>query len=194
MFIVNLLCYGYKTEEQVLPPISMKTLAVPVIPPTTKEDEKILTALKEFLDAECAEKDAYPEDACKTERKIERLSEDKLLVSMLIDRAAYNQTVAVYIINDNPPYNPKPATEDGMIYDSAGGFGLEVQNIGMLHSSARGRGLGDCWIWASWAWTGKSFEKATEGSSGMCRGFGGGAWDLPTFVSKVVNPNAPPEN
>ncbi len=181
-----LIAKGTKPEHQVLPPIPMKTLTVPIIPPTTKEDEKILAALKEFLDVECAANGDYG----KTERRIERLSKDKLLVSMLVDREAYNQTVAVWLVNDKPPYNPKSAIEGGEVYNSTEESEAEVlQNKGILHSSARGRGMADCWFWASWAWTGKSFEKATESSSGMCRGFIGGTWDLPTFVSKVVNKN-----
>ena len=184
-----LIAKGTKPENQVLPPIPMKTLIVPITPPTTKEDEKILAALKEFLDAEF-EASQIANDTHKTERRIERLSKDKLLVSMLIDTAAYNQTVAVWIVNDKPPYNPKPAIAGGEVYNSTEESVVEVlQNKGILHSSARGRGMADCWFWASWAWTGKSFEKATESSSGMCRGFIGGTWDLPTFVSKVVNKN-----
>ncbi|MGX9728610.1 MAG: DUF1176 domain-containing protein [Candidatus Electronema sp. VV] len=183
-----LIAKGTKPENQVLPPIPMKTLIVPIIPPTTKEDKKILAALKEFLDMECTAYGDYSE----TERRIDRLSNDKLLVSMLVDIAAYNQTVAVWIVNDKPPYNPKPAIEGGEVYNSTEDkeSAVEVvQNKGILHSSARGRGMADCWFWASWAWTGKSFEKATESSSGRCRGFIGGTWDLPTFVSKVVNKN-----
>ena len=183
-----LIAKGIKPENKVLPPIPMKTLTVPIIPPTTKEDKKILAALKEFLDMECTAYGDYSE----TERRIDRLSNDKLLVSMLVDIAAYNQTVAVWIVNDKPPYNPKPAIEGGEVYNSTEDkeSAVEVvQNKGILHSSARGRGMADCWFWASWAWTGKSFENATESSSGMCRGFIGGTWDLPTFVSKVVNKN-----
>jgi hypothetical protein len=180
---------GNRPEQHVLPPIPMKTLIVPIIPSTTKEDEKVLAALKDFLDAECAEKDAYLEDACKTERVINRLSKDKLLISLLVDRASYNQTVAVWIINDKPPYNPAPATATGLVYDVASeNIEFEGYNKGVLHSSTRNN-LGDCWNISSWVWTGNNFEKAAESPAGMCKGFGGGAWYLPTFVSKVVNKN-----
>ncbi len=147
-----LIAKGTKPENKVLPPIPMKTLAVPVIPPTTKEDEKILAALKEFLDAEF-EASQIANDTHKTERRIERLSKDKLLVSMLINTGAYNQIVAVWIVNDKPPYNPKPAIAGGEVYNSTEDSEAKVlQNKGILHSSARGRGMADCWFWASWAW------------------------------------------
>ena len=182
-----LIAKGTKPEQQVLPPVPIKTVAVSVVPPTTKEDEKVLAALKEFLDAEC-DASQTAKDACKTERKIERLSEDKLLISLLVDRAAYNQTIAVWIVNDKPPYNPTPAIEGGLVYNSAKESAVEVlQSTGILESSAKGREMADCWNWASWAWTGKSFEKANESSTGMCKGFSSGAWSLPTFVSEVVD-------
>ncbi|MGX9728609.1 MAG: DUF1176 domain-containing protein [Candidatus Electronema sp. VV] len=182
-----LIAKGTKPEQQVLPPIPIKTVAVSVVPPTNKEDEKVLAALKDFLDAEC-DASQTAKDTCKTERRIERLSEDKLLISLLVDRAAYNQTIAVWVVNDKPPYNPTPAIEGGLVYNSAKESAVEVlKSKGILESSARGREIADCWNWASWAWTGKYFEKAEEISSGMCRGFSSGAWSLPTFVSELVD-------
>ena len=38
----------------------------------------------------------------------------------------------------------------------------------------------------AWIWNGETFAKSEESSTGMCRGFAGGAWDLPTYVSAVV--------
>jgi len=48
------------------------------------------------------------------------------------------------------------------------------------------RGIGDCWTHEEYVWTGKKLEKSSVGSTGLCRNIAaGGAWRLPTFVSKV---------
>ncbi|WP_420208212.1 DUF1176 domain-containing protein [Candidatus Electronema sp. JC] len=173
---------GRKPEEAVLPPLPMKTLTVPHIPPTTKQDKKTLAALTTFLDANCDE--LIDKATCKESRSISRLSKNMLLVSQLAWRSAYNQGFSFWIINDKAPFNPQPVAED-----SANDY-----SDGVIYAAQKRRGLGDCWYTASWVWTGKTFEKAEESSTDMCRNFfAGGAWDLPTFVNKVVNKNEPPK-
>ncbi len=50
----------------------------------------------------------------------------------------------------------------------------------------KGRGVGDCWTGAEWLWTGKEFTQTYRYDAGQCKGFGGGAWLIPSYVSEVV--------
>ncbi len=89
---------------------------------------------------------------------------------------AYNMGSGYWVIDNNRPNKPKLITTSGSGY-SAG-------EIFVAHKS---RGLGDCWWGQEWVWDGKTFAKAGERSTGRCRGFAGGAWDLPTYVSEVID-------
>ncbi len=181
---------GDKSEQQVLPPIPVRTLIVPQLPPTKKQNKAVMVALDDFLDSKCE----WDEDACRQNRSVKRLSEDKLMVSQLSYRGASSEAYSVFIVNDKLPYNPKPATdaEDGLLYDTDGaadGFGDKnkvILYVSELHKGVMSDGRW-CWSWCwmSWAWTGSKFEKAEESTSWMCNA----AWDLPTFVSNVVNKN-----
>ena len=52
--------------------------------------------------------------------------------------------------------------------------------------SFKSRGIGDCWIRKEAAWNGKIFIRTSEWTTGSCKGFTGGAWQLPIFVSNVI--------
>ena len=51
--------------------------------------------------------------------------------------------------------------------------------------SFKSRGIGDCWIRKEAAWNGKIFIRTSEWTTGSCKGFTGGAWQLPIFVSDI---------
>ncbi len=106
------------------------------------------------------------------------LSSNKLLVSRLCWRAAYNEGYAFWVTNKKPPFNPALITTSGTDYSVAG-------QIGTISNSQKGRGIGDCWSYESFVWTGETFQLSSEGTTGFCKGFAGGAWNLPTFVSKI---------
>ena len=174
-----LIAKGTKSEKQVLPSILMKTLTVPIIPPTRNEDENIFAALKNFFDDEC-KKNVYNDCGnFGTYREAHRLSADKMLVKQLSSRGPYNELFSFWVVSSLPPY--KIISEEPILATDYGD--------GVIYSSLKGRGIGDCWSLASWAWTGEFFEKASESSSFRCVGVAGGAWNLPTFVSKVVKKN-----
>ncbi len=81
----------------------------------------------------------------------------------------------MWVINDTKPYNPVLVTTEATNYDS-----------GKISVVQKGRGIGDCLYKADWIWTGKSFVKSHESSTGMCRMIeAGGAWQLPIYVSEV---------
>ena len=97
------------------------------------------------------------------------------LASHLCWQGAYNESSGYWLINHDKPSKPKLITTAGNDYSD-----------GEIWAVHKDRGLGDCWNRAIWVWDGKTFINSEDSSTGMCRGFAGGAWDLPTYVSEVV--------
>ena len=92
--------------------------------------------------------------------------------------AAYNS--ANYYAILSPDLKTIAATvdiEDGYDYSD-----------GTIESGGRGRGLGDCFSLARHTWDGKRFITTYSAGSGQCKGFPGGAWELPTRVTTVQKP------
>ena len=107
--------------------------------------------------------------------RINRLNGSQLLVQHECWRGAYNVGTGVWVMNDSKPYNPVLVTTSATGYDE-----------GKITSVQRGRGIGDCLAKSEWIWTGKSFSKSHESTTGLCRLIeAGGAWDLPTYVTEV---------
>lgn len=176
---------GNKPEDSVLP-----ALPAPVIyqKPLPKGDVKAWQSKIdwELLKKELVKSQADPEDCymltnsreidLKFEPKVEAiLTRNRLLVSGLCDRAAYNKGYGYWIIQQQQPYQSE------LITTIASDFGGNE-----IDSTMKGRGLGDCSSRKSWMWNGEDFVKEYDGDSGMCRMItGGGAWSLPTYVSIV---------
>ena len=70
-----------------------------------------------------------------------------------------------------------------------GDFNLNDYNpaSGELTGAFKGRGVGDCWHEERWRYDGERFVQSFVANHGQCKGFPGGAWELPTFVSTVEN-------
>ncbi|MGH8038068.1 MAG: DUF1176 domain-containing protein [Stenotrophomonas sp.] len=110
---------------------------------------------------------------------VQRLSADKLLVSQGCWRGAYNTGDGYWVVNDRPPYAPTLVTASAV-----------DDELRTIQEAQKGRGLGDCWYSASWGWTGTRFVKTAESRSGLCRLVAaGGAWEMPTVVTKVQEPH-----
>src|SRR5690606_27647723 len=62
----------------------------------------------------------------------------------------------------------------------------ETISQGQIFTGHKVRGLGDCLSQDEWAWNGKKFVKSFSSLTVQCKGFAGGAWNLPTYVSKVI--------
>ena len=106
---------------------------------------------------------------------VRRLSADKVLVSTVCWRGAYNEGSGYWVVNDHAPYAPTLVTNLGNDDDG--------RSISGAH---KGRGLGDCWSMNGWGWDGRRFVATAVSTSGMCRLVAaGGAWDLPTLVTRV---------
>lgn len=107
--------------------------------------------------------------------RVNRLNSTQLLAQHSCWSGAYNTGEGMWVINDRPPYNPKLVTASATTYDK-----------GVINSVQKGRGIGDCIATTEWVWTGKSFAKSYEGTTGLCRLVAdGGAWKLPTYVTEV---------
>ena len=89
--------------------------------------------------------------------------------------AAYNYSNDYWVINHAKPSRPT-------LMASATDY-----SEGVISNHQKGRGVGDCWNSESWVWDGKTFAKSSELTTGLCRAItGGGAWELPTYVSEVI--------
>ncbi len=107
--------------------------------------------------------------------RVKRLNSSQLLAQHKCWVDAANVGHGMWLMNDSEPYNPKLVTVSATSYDK-----------GKISSIQKGRGSGDCLVKTDWLWTGKTFTKSYESSTGFCRMIEeGGAWELPTYVSDV---------
>ena len=107
---------------------------------------------------------------------IHRLAADKLLVTAPCENGAYNRADLAWLARDTAPHRPKLLDANGTFDPRDGSLTLEL----------KGRGLGDCWHVERRQFDGRRFVLASETQDALCRGFPGGAWQLPVFVSRVV--------
>lgn len=92
--------------------------------------------------------------------------------------AAYNDGQAYWII----PNAAKPHDNQIKFVTDRGSYYKQ----GDIVAYQKVRGVGDCWTGASWTWDGHQFLLSSERTASSCRGFAGGTWYLPTFVTKVL--------
>lgn len=97
------------------------------------------------------------------------------LASHLCWQGAYNMGAGYWLINHTKPSKPTLITTSASDYSD-----------GEIYAIHKDRGIGDCWNSKTWVWTGKTFALTEDSSTGMCRGFAGGAWNLPTYTSEVI--------
>lgn len=98
------------------------------------------------------------------------------LASHVCWQGAYNEGSGYWLIDHEKPSQPELITTSGNEYSD-----------GEIWATHKDRGIGDCWNRRIWTWNGQTFAKSEEASTGMCRGFAGGAWALPTYVSEITN-------
>lgn len=106
--------------------------------------------------------------------EVYRLNHQKLLATHECWRGAYNQGFGMWVINEKPPYQPEWITSSATEYSN-----------GEIWAGQKGRGLGDCWWTAQWQWDGKTFVQTNDSHTGLCRGFAGGAFELPSLVTTI---------
>ncbi|PJK13699.1 hypothetical protein CO614_00010 [Lysobacteraceae bacterium NML120232] len=105
---------------------------------------------------------------------VHALSDSRALISTTCWMAAYNHG-DIYVLMDS---------DSRQVLKVLGSDFNDYAN-GVLSSSHKGRGLGDCWSTKEYVWDGQQFVLSLKQTTGLCRGFPGGAWELPTVVSEV---------
>lgn len=172
---------GTKPESSVLPPLAPPEIkAGPVsqdtqpVTLTASQTRDLMTALRKTVkDGSCELVDTKPDETDKP--VVRHLTKNQLLVSHACWMAAYNSGDGYWVVDAKPPYSAVLVTTSGTDYGH-----------GVIWSTQKGRGIGDCFSSASWTWDGRSFAQTSATTSGMCRQISaGGAWDLPTLVTRV---------
>ncbi|MGN6150920.1 MAG: DUF1176 domain-containing protein [Lysobacteraceae bacterium] len=171
---------GKQDETRVPPALPMPVIVSPPLAPArpgdatlaAKRGDAIRAALRKTTDPDDCEGLAQTDEDHALSAT--RLTKTTLLVSTLCWRAAYNAGNGYWIVDDTPPYAAELVTTDGTDDDGR-----------RIESGQKGRGIGDCWSTDAWTWDGRGFVHSASGGSGQCKGFAGGAWDMPTLVSEV---------
>jgi Protein of unknown function (DUF1176) len=179
---------GNRPESQALPPLPapvVKAARVPELPPGAAADripglnKPAMAALRQALLADAGDKrdtELLPPE--EQGFRFEPLGGGQWLASTLCWRAAYNEGHCMWVVNERPPHQPRLVTE--MASD---------HTRGVITASQKGRGLGDCWGHDRWTWNGREFVHTEGSTTGQCKLVEpGGAWNLPTWVTKVVGP------
>lgn len=158
---------------------------LPVIKAQTVHSDKEITLSSEEItqlskSLKRNQKWCFDENLYEQKIRIYPLNDTKLLASKLCWTAAYNMGSAYWVINKKAPYLPK------LITTEANDYFVDKNSVAILHAAHKGRGIGDCWSFETHVWDGTTFVLSYDGHTGACRAItGGGAWDLPNFVSKV---------
>lgn len=162
---------GNQSNSRVLSPVPAPVIRIPKISNQAIPNQAAwLRAIAPTLQA------GYDTETCRRDDGLEvyRLNDTHALVSRLCWMAAYNVGSAFWVVEIQPPYKATLVTTNGTDYDK-----------GVLYENHKARGVGDCWSNTSRAWNGKRFVLVKESTTGMCRGFAGGAWDLPTYTTII---------
>ncbi|NIA53096.1 DUF1176 domain-containing protein [Massilia sp. TW-1] len=172
---------GTKPESSVLPPLPAPEIkAAPVIQHskpvtlTAAQMRDLFAALRKTVkDGSCELVDNKSDGS--DPLNVRRLTKDTLLVSHACWMAAYNSGDGYWVVNAQPPYSAVLVTTSATEYED-----------GVISSTQKGRGIGDCMGTATWTWDGKSFVQTSAATTGMCREISaGGTWDLPTLVTRL---------
>ena len=109
------------------------------------------------------------------------LTQNKVLAEALCVRGAYQSTNYYAVLDDKLSKVEQVLAEQ---YNEAGYD--EKQGYAFVRGTYKARGVGDCWSGQDAVWNGKIFIRTSEWTTGFCKGFPGGAWQLPTFVSDII--------
>ena len=168
---------GTRPESSVLPALPAPVVKGVKPRPTRKEDALLAKPLVEALDrasldGQCNGGDDVLDAA---NVQVHRLTDRKVLLSVPCGMGAYNFSSLLWIANDRPPYQPEALQDVDGEFDPVSGS---------VHSAMKGRGIGDCWWAREWQFDGQAFVRTRESGDSMCRGFAGGAWQLPRYVTR----------
>lgn len=106
--------------------------------------------------------------------QVHRLNSNRILAHTACGRFAEHNSDAYAVCNPSYTAIRQLVTTDGVLYHQ-----------GEIYTSRRSQGAGDCVAMGMHTWNGRRFVPTFAASTGMCRGFSGGAWSLPTLVYQV---------
>lgn len=172
---------GNKAEASVLAPVPAPVLNAVRPLPERKADAALAKPLLAAIDRKDVSERCNGDAPQPADVQVHRLTERKVLLSIPCAMGAYNFGGLHWLANYRPPYQPQLLDAEGE-FDAADGS---------IRSSMKGRGIGDCWSMQEWHFDGRGFVLTGESGDSLCRGFAGGAWQLPVRTSKVVLPTNP---
>ena len=140
-----------------------------------KQFNHVLALLRKAHDG-CVDEDLESQDIT-----LYPLTQNKVLAEALCARAAYQYTNYYAVLDDKLSKVEQVLAEQ---YNEAGYD--EKQGYAFVRGTYKARGVGDCWNGQDAVWNGKIFIRTSEWTTGFCKGFPGGAWQLPTFVSDII--------
>ena len=168
---------GAKPEASVLPAVPAPVVNAVKPPKTLPADKALAAKIFPALDIKEAKEDCNNKDEINAKSmEVTRLDGQRVLLALGCGMGAYNYSTLLWIANDKPPYAP-------VALDANGDFDDKEASVTEV---MKGRGIGDCISTRTWTFDGKTFVRTSETGDGMCRGFPGGAWSLPSFVARVV--------
>ncbi|MGP1519301.1 MAG: DUF1176 domain-containing protein [Haemophilus parainfluenzae] len=164
-----------KVEPQI-DAVSVKNRKTIELKPGEKQYDNVLALLRKAHDG-CVDEDLESQDIT-----IYPLTHNKVLAEALCFKGAYQSTNYYAVLDDKLSKVEQVLAEQ---YNEAGYD--EKQGYAFVRGSYKGRALGDCWAGQDAVWNGKIFIRTSHWMTGACyKGFTGGAWQLPIFVSHVI--------
>ena len=140
-----------------------------------KQFNRVLALLRKAHDG-CVDEDLESQDIT-----LYPLTQNKVLAEALCARAAYQYTNYYAVLDD------KLSKVEQVLADQYNEAGYdEKQGYAFVRGIYKGRVIGDCWNSEDAVWNGKIFIRTSEWTTGSCKGFTGGAWQLPIFVSDII--------
>ena len=140
-----------------------------------KQFNHVLALLRKAYDG-CVDEDLESQDIT-----LYPLTQNKILAEALCASGAYQSTNYYAVLDD------KLSKVEQVLADQYNEAGYdEKQGYAFVRGTYKARGIGDCWSGDDAVWNGKIFIRTSEWTTGSCKGFTGGAWQLPTFVSDII--------
>ena len=163
-----------KVEPQI-DAVSVKNRKTTELKLGEKQYDNVLALLRKAHDG-CVDEDLESQDIT-----IYPLTHNKVLAEALCFKGAYQSTNYYAVLDDKLSNVEQVLAEQ---YNEAGYD--EKQGYSFVRGTYKARGIGDCWSGDDAVWNGKIFIRTSEWTTGSCKGFTGGAWQLPTFVSDII--------
>ncbi len=146
---------GTKPEASVPTP-TLPEVRASQLPATTPDDLKLAGKLAALLPHK--EEDCPDYDPSQAPPALMRVTPTTLLVLQPCWRGAYQTGSRVWQVDDRPPHHARQLNlplPDGSTDDTLVAEGLRSSEGRLdLHESAKGRGIGDCWVSRDWTWSG----------------------------------------